>query len=38
MDVKGAFDHVDPAKLVKHMGELEINGDLIHWVHLFLAD
>jgi hypothetical protein len=24
MDVKGAFDHVDPARLVKQMGETGI--------------
>ncbi|KAL1978972.1 hypothetical protein VTN96DRAFT_7858 [Rasamsonia emersonii] len=38
MDVKGAFDHVDPAKLVRRMGELGIDGDLICWVRSFLAD
>ncbi|KAL2012391.1 hypothetical protein VTN00DRAFT_5109 [Thermoascus crustaceus] len=38
MDVKGAFDHVDPAKLVKRMRELGIDGDLICWVRSFLAD
>jgi ribonuclease HI len=38
MDVKGAFDHVDPARLVKRMGEIGIDGDLIHWVTSFLMD
>jgi hypothetical protein len=30
MDIKGAFDHVDPARLVKRMEEIGIDGDLIH--------
>jgi hypothetical protein len=38
MDVKGAFNHVDPAQLVKQMGEIGINGDLIYWVTSFLMD
>ena len=38
MDVKGAFDHVDPARLVKRMGEIGIDGDLIYWVTSFLMD
>jgi ribonuclease HI len=38
MDVKGAFDHVDPARLVKRMGEIGLDGDLIHWVASFLMD
>jgi hypothetical protein len=38
MDVKGAFDHVDPAQLVKRIGEIRINGDLIYWVTSFLMD
>src|ERR1700692_714879 len=38
MDVKGAFDHVDPARLVKRMGEIGIDGDLIHRAASFLMD
>jgi hypothetical protein len=38
IDVKGAFDHVDPARLVKQMGEIGINRDLIYWVTSFLMD
>lgn len=29
MDVNEAFDHVNPAKLVRRMGELGLDGDLI---------
>lgn len=32
MDVRDAFDHMDPAKLVRRMGKLGIDGDLICWV------
>jgi hypothetical protein len=38
MDVKGAFDHVDPTRLVKRIREIGIDGDLIYWVTSFLMD
>jgi hypothetical protein len=38
MDVKGPFDHVDPAKLVSRMRELGVDGDLTRWVRSFVAD
>lgn len=38
LDVKGAFDHVDPTGLVRRMGELGIDGDLVCWVWSFLAN
>jgi hypothetical protein len=38
MDIKGAFNHVDPARLVKWIEEIGINGDLIYWVTSFLMD
>jgi hypothetical protein len=37
LDVMGAFDHADPVRLVKKMGELGIDGDLRRWVQS-LAD
>jgi ribonuclease HI len=37
LDVKGAFDHVDPARLTRRMGELGIDGDLIRWTQSFLT-
>ena len=38
MDVKGAFDHVNPDRLVSRMGELGLDGDLICWTQSFLTD
>ena len=38
MDVKGAFDHVNPGRLVSRMGELGLDGDLIRWTQSFLTD
>jgi ribonuclease HI len=38
MDVKGAFDHVNPGKLVARMIELGLDGDLVRWVQSFLTD
>ena len=38
MDVKGAFDHVNPRRLVTRMRELSLDGDLIRWVQSFLTD
>jgi ribonuclease HI len=38
VDIKGAFDHVDPARLVKGLGEIRVDGDLIYWVASFLKD
>ena len=38
MDVKGAFDHVNPRRLVIRMTELGLDGDLIRWVQSFLTD
>jgi ribonuclease HI len=38
IDVRGAFDHVDPARLVKRLGDMGIDGDLICWVASFLTD
>ena len=29
IDVRGAFDHVDPARLVKRLGDIGIDRDLI---------
>jgi ribonuclease HI len=38
LDMVGAFDHTDPARLVKRMGELGIDRDLMRWVQSFLTD
>jgi ribonuclease HI len=38
IDVKGAFDHVNPRRLVIRMRELSLDGDLIRWVQSFLTD
>ena len=38
MDVQGAFDHVNPRRLVIRMRELGLDGDLIRWVQSFLTD
>lgn len=38
LDVKGAFDHVHPEKLVARMAELGLDRDLIRWVLSFLTD
>ena len=38
MDVKGAFDHVNPDRLVSRMRELGLGGDLIRWTQSFLTD
>jgi hypothetical protein len=38
MDVKRAFDHVNPGRLVSRMRELGLDGDLIRWVQSFLTD
>lgn len=38
IDVKGAFDHVDPVRLAQRMRELEVDEDLIRWVQSFLTD
>jgi hypothetical protein len=38
MDVKGAFDHVSPTKLIGRMVELGVDGDLVRWTQSFLAD
>ncbi|KAI9041051.1 uncharacterized protein KD926_007468 [Aspergillus affinis] len=37
LDVKGAFDHVNPDKLIKRLAELGLDGDLILWVQSFLT-
>jgi hypothetical protein len=38
LDVKGAFDHVSPNRLIRRMGELGIDGDPIRWTQSFLTD
>ena len=38
LDVKGAFDHVNPSRLVNRLIELGLDGDLIRWVQSFLTD
>ena len=38
MDIKGAFDHVSKAQLLKRMIELGIDGDLVAWTSSFLTD
>jgi hypothetical protein len=37
LDVKGAFDHVNPSRLIKQLIEFNLDGDLIQWVHPFLT-
>jgi hypothetical protein len=37
LDVNGAFDHVNPARLVVRMAELGLDRDLIRWVQPFLT-
>jgi Reverse transcriptase (RNA-dependent DNA polymerase) len=38
LDVKGAFDHVDPARLTRRMEEVGIDEDLIRWTQSFLTN
>lgn len=38
MDVKSAFDHVNPSQLVSRMRELGLDGDFIRWTQSFLAN
>src|SRR5699024_4561619 len=38
LDVKGAFDHVNPGRLVRRLIEFGLDGDLIRWVQSFLTD
>lgn len=38
LDVKGAFDHVNPSQLVSRLLEFGLDGDLICWVQSFLTD
>lgn len=41
MDVKGAFDHVNPGRLVARMVDLGLDGNLtisIRWTQSFLTD
>jgi ribonuclease HI len=38
MDIGGAFDHVDPARLVKLMNEIGLDWDLIRWAASFLEE
>ena len=38
INVKGAFDHVSRAVLVKKMADLGIDDDLIGWTQSFLTD
>ena len=38
LDVKGAFDHVNPRRLITRLIEFNLDGDLIRWVQSFLTD
>ena len=38
LDVKGAFDHVNPRRLITQLIEFNLDGDLIRWVQSFLTD
>ncbi|ODM18159.1 hypothetical protein SI65_06030 [Aspergillus cristatus] len=38
LDVKGAFDHVNPSRLIARLIEFNLDGDLIRWVQSFLTD
>jgi len=38
MDVKGAFDHLDPTRLIRRMREIGIDDDLCRWTQSFLSD
>lgn len=38
LDVKGAFDHVNPSRLITRLIEFNLDGDLIQWVQSFLTD
>ena len=38
MDVKGAFDHVSKAQLLRHIINLGIDGDLVGWTRSFLTN
>ena len=38
MNVKGAFDHFSKIKLISHILELRIDGDLISYTKSFLTD
>ena len=38
IDVKGAFDHVSKAQLLRHMINLGIDGDLVGWTRSFLTN
>lgn len=38
LDVKGAFDHVNPSRLVSRLMEFGLDMDLIRWVQSFLSD
>ena len=38
LDVKGAFNHVNPSRLIAQLIEFNLDGDLIRWVQSFLTD
>ncbi|ODM14511.1 hypothetical protein SI65_10133 [Aspergillus cristatus] len=38
LDVKGAFDHVNPSRLITRLIEFNLDGDLIRWVQSFLTN
>ena len=38
IDIKGAFDYIFQAKLIKKVKELDINADLIGWIQSFLIN
>jgi len=38
LDVKGAFGHVNPSRLITRLIEFNLVGDLTRWVQSFLTD
>ena len=38
LDIKGAFDHTNPSRLINRLIEFNLDEDLIRWVQSFLTE